>query len=430
MDPGIKIMAKIRIKAGLLAMGFKPPYQIFEQLGSGSYGSVHRVEVQGYSEPFAVKISNNGRPTEKGEILFSEFSKNKENSDNWPASLAKVHAVDSTGGIVVMDYVPGLSLADLAEKAKEKGVTICDALGGLENTVSLTKSLFQSVGFLNDRDIIHRDIKGANALISGIIFLEKGPPHFGVAEGASGPSVKIIDFGLTEKAEFASKRRCGTPLNMAPEISKNGSPYNNLKVDTWALGITLMEIFNGSGKDVSFTDKWEVESIKAEFKNFEQNPKKFKARVEELIGQMVPEAIREIFGPVLEGMLVFDPAERTTMKEAEAALDSNYSSYSKKNNLLTSLSNNNNNFLSSPIPATISGENLSKNNKGTPDSRLFLSSFRNQVNADKKIIEGEEEKGKEVLKGKKKTEKETKNLSGAPSKLGRGTGKKKIFGLF
>eukprot|EP01124_Arcella_intermedia_P027963 TRINITY_DN558_c0_g2_i6.p1 TRINITY_DN558_c0_g2~~TRINITY_DN558_c0_g2_i6.p1 ORF type:complete len:1148 (-),score=328.52 TRINITY_DN558_c0_g2_i6:508-3813(-) len=87
----------------------------------------------------------------------------------------------------------------------------------------------QGLKYLHSRNIVHRDIKGANILVTD--------------EG----EIKLIDFGVSailNNKEEKRKTLIGTPYWMAPEIIANKSrysPYDN-KVDVWSVGITVIEL--------------------------------------------------------------------------------------------------------------------------------------------------------------------------------------------
>ncbi|MDR1426076.1 MAG: protein kinase [Rickettsiales bacterium] len=333
------------IEKALQGAGFNSSIKEVTHIGEGNYGNVYKVVMQDRSEPLAAKVPKKKSIfPDEGEVAFLGFLNEEDNSKNCPASVARIRAID--GNIVIMDYVEGLSLDELVEKADEKKEAVCDILGGLGDTVSFVKNLLGGVGFLNGKNYIHGDIKCSNILVSGTTPPEKGSLYSKTVKDVSKPSAKIIDFGFFREAEFAS-RRCGTLLYAAPEILKaygDGLPYDNSKVDTWALGITLLTIFSEARypNGINFTggnDFWETV---ARFKNLGENPEKFKERVEEVIGLIEPRELQDILEPMIEKMLVFDPAQRITMKEAEDILDKNYSLHLEKNNLLSSLSNNNN----------------------------------------------------------------------------------------
>ena len=117
---------------------------------------------------------------------------------------------------ILLEYVPGGSVASLLE-----------LFGPLEESV-LRHYLWQvlhGLRYLHDRDIIHRDIKGANLLVS-----DKGV-------------VKLTDFGSSLSDTYGDDVRrmiLGTVLWMAPEVClEQGSA---LASDIWSLGCTVLQM--------------------------------------------------------------------------------------------------------------------------------------------------------------------------------------------
>uniref|UniRef100_A0A6B2LAF7 Protein kinase domain-containing protein n=1 Tax=Arcella intermedia TaxID=1963864 RepID=A0A6B2LAF7_9EUKA len=88
----------------------------------------------------------------------------------------------------------------------------------------LRETLF-GLNYIHNLDIIHRDIKSDNILIS-----DTG-------------CIKITDFGFSAKTDTLTHSAVGSPYWMAPELIKS-NPYNN-KVDIWSLGIMAMEMVEG-----------------------------------------------------------------------------------------------------------------------------------------------------------------------------------------
>ena len=80
------------------------------------------------------------------------------------------------------------------------------------------------LGYLHNRNVMHRDIKPDNLFIS-----ESGV-------------IKLGDFGLAVQLEHSCSRRnttCGTSMYMAPEVYGSGAC---LKSDVWSLGISISEM--------------------------------------------------------------------------------------------------------------------------------------------------------------------------------------------
>uniref|UniRef100_A0A665VZ76 Mitogen-activated protein kinase kinase kinase kinase 2 n=1 Tax=Echeneis naucrates TaxID=173247 RepID=A0A665VZ76_ECHNA len=116
---------------------------------------------------------------------------------------------------ICMEYCGGGSLQDIYHVSHSK---IC----------IFTLFLLQGLYYLHETGKMHRDIKGANILLT-----ERG-------------DVKLADFGVAAEISASVMKRksfIGTPYWMAPEVAaveKNGG-YNHL-CDIWAIGITAIEL--------------------------------------------------------------------------------------------------------------------------------------------------------------------------------------------
>ncbi|KAK9457505.1 kinase-like domain-containing protein [Dipodascopsis uninucleata] len=125
---------------------------------------------------------------------------------------------------IFLEYVPGGSVA-----------TMLIDYGPLEEPLirSFVRQILCGLTYLHDKDIIHRDIKGANVLVD-----DKG-------------KIKISDFGISKKVEagLLSKQHHRPSLQgsvywMAPEVVKQTS-YTR-KADIWSLGCLVVEMFTGT----------------------------------------------------------------------------------------------------------------------------------------------------------------------------------------
>ena len=129
---------------------------------------------------------------------------------------------------IFLEYVPGGSVQ-----------TMLNSYGALPEPLvrSFVRQILTGLSYLHNRDIIHRDIKGANILVDN-----KG-------------TIKISDFGISKKLEASnilngannSKHRPslqGSVFWMAPEVVKQTS-YTR-KADIWSLGCLVVEMMTGS----------------------------------------------------------------------------------------------------------------------------------------------------------------------------------------
>ncbi|KAF2796848.1 MAP kinase-like protein [Melanomma pulvis-pyrius CBS 109.77] len=138
---------------------------------------------------------------------------------------------DDTHLNIFLEYVPGGSVATMLINYGPLGESL------IQNFV---RQILSGLVYLHSRDIIHRDIKGANILVDN-----KG-------------SVKISDFGISKRVEASTllsgpgggKKGAqrvslqGSVFWMAPEVVRQ-TAYTR-KADIWSLGCLIVEMFTGS----------------------------------------------------------------------------------------------------------------------------------------------------------------------------------------
>eukprot|EP01062_Namystynia_karyoxenos_P028043 TRINITY_DN21330_c0_g4_i1.p1 TRINITY_DN21330_c0_g4~~TRINITY_DN21330_c0_g4_i1.p1 ORF type:complete len:1374 (+),score=343.14 TRINITY_DN21330_c0_g4_i1:78-4124(+) len=137
---------------------------------------------------------------------------------------------DGATVLIFMEYVAGGSVADLLTQ-----------FGNLapDTACQYTKQILDGLVYLHKRNVIHRDIKAANVLLS--------------VQG----DCKLSDFGASAMSSLQEDRGTspthtklrrqsmqGTPSHMAPEVITQ-QVYDSA-VDIWSLGCTAMEMLTGS----------------------------------------------------------------------------------------------------------------------------------------------------------------------------------------
>ncbi|XP_037614819.1 mitogen-activated protein kinase kinase kinase kinase 2 isoform X4 [Sebastes umbrosus] len=192
-------------------------YELIHRIGCGTYGDVFKARYIKTSELAAIKIVKLD-PGDDITSIQQEITMMKEcKHKNIVAYFGSYHR--NTKLWICMEYCGGGSLQDIYHVTgplKEKQIAyVC-------------RETLQGLYHLHETGKMHRDIKGANILLT-----ERG-------------DVKLADFGVAaEISASVAKRKSfiGTPYWMAPEVAaveKKGG-YNHL-CDIWAVGITAIEL--------------------------------------------------------------------------------------------------------------------------------------------------------------------------------------------
>ncbi|XP_028793868.1 mitogen-activated protein kinase kinase kinase 17-like [Neltuma alba] len=195
-------------------------------IGSGSFGTVHLAMSKSTGGLFVVKSAHTRAELAALENEV-EILKNLEPSPYIVQYLGSERHGDDLN--VLMEYMAGGSLADIAEK-----------FGGSlqEDVVRLyTKEILKGLKYLHGNGIVHCDLKCKNVLLgsSGDIKLA----DFGCARRVEDLKNKSLMKKNTKSLEYVS----GTPLWMAPEVLRNEEL--DFSADIWSLGCTVIEMATG-----------------------------------------------------------------------------------------------------------------------------------------------------------------------------------------
>ncbi|KAJ9471127.1 Mitogen-activated protein kinase kinase kinase 2 [Diplonema papillatum] len=200
-------------------------------LGSGTYGKVF-VGVREDGTMMAVKVLDISAIRDRVRIV------SLEREITLLSSLSHEHIVDYFGCKIdeahnelqiFMEYVSNGSLGQLVR-------TIEDPLQ--ESAVAqYTGQILEGVGYLHHHDIVHRDLKGDNILLT----------HDG--------TIKISDFGTSKPVSTGDNSMAvqGTPLWSAPEVF--GGHYSK-EADVWSVGCVVCELLTGHPPWPQFENVW------------------------------------------------------------------------------------------------------------------------------------------------------------------------------
>jgi serine/threonine-protein kinase ULK/ATG1 len=197
-------------------------YTLVEKLGQGSYATVYKAHHKLNGGEYAVKVISRekiGSPKLQAN-LEQEISIMKEVSHQ---NVVRLYGTFTSKNNIylVLEYCGGGDLQIFIRKHKR-----------LEESVArgFLIQLARGLHFLHSKNVIHRDIKPQNLLLS---------------EFSPNATIKFADFGFAKHLHEASMAQtpCGTPLYMAPEIFE--MKEYDAKADVWSIGCVLFEMCTG-----------------------------------------------------------------------------------------------------------------------------------------------------------------------------------------
>ena len=197
-------------------------YHLADEIGRGASGIVHKALNLQTGAFVAIKeVTLRGVSKDQLQLLQREIDLLKLLENPYIVEYRESFNTKDTL-YIVMEFVENGSLSTMLKKYGRLpealvGVYTVQVLGGLH--------------YLHEQGVIHRDIKGANILIS--------------TEGR----VKLADFGVATKMDAAgfdtqANTVMGTPYWMSPEIIQM-SGFTTAS-DIWSVGCTVIELVSGS----------------------------------------------------------------------------------------------------------------------------------------------------------------------------------------
>ncbi|WP_037806928.1 serine/threonine-protein kinase [Streptomyces sp. NRRL S-1448] len=258
-------------------------YRLLERLGRGGMGTVWRAEDEVLGRQVAVKKLHVPPHLHDDEVrTLHERTRREARSAariTHPHVIVVHDVVDDEGlPCIVMEYVPSVTLSDLLKRQGALSPREAARIGG---------AMAGALRAAHDAGVLHRDVKPANVLLAhdGRIVLT----DFGIAVVSGTPS-------LTRTGELV-----GSIQYLAPERLRSSMGEPGLASDLWSLGATLYQAVDGRPP---FLRDTAIETAYAIAAEDHPHPRGAGA-----------------LAPVIEGLLVKDPARRMDGSEARRLLE-------------------------------------------------------------------------------------------------------------
>ncbi|TME14879.1 MAG: hypothetical protein E6I70_14660 [Chloroflexi bacterium] len=197
-------------------------FVVESELGRGAMGVVYKGFHPGLEVPIAIKV------------LGDTYSKDASFRRRFQREAAAIAALNHPGIVRVYDFDEDqASLFIVMEFVEGKSLRTLLAEGGklpIPQALDIFQQLLSAVGAAHSRNIIHRDMKPDNVVISNL------------------GKAKVMDFGIAKMLEdtgalTGADSIIGTPTYMSPEQVK-GEPIDQ-RSDIYAMGAMLYELLHG-----------------------------------------------------------------------------------------------------------------------------------------------------------------------------------------
>ncbi|MBX2799280.1 MAG: serine/threonine protein kinase [Myxococcales bacterium] len=201
------------------------PYEVEEQIGSGSTALVFRVRHPETDEPMAVKVLT---------LVHPEIHRRMEKEGRVQAQLhhpnivrvLEILDVDGRLGLV-LEYVDGPSLDRWLQTKPVPDIA---------SRQLVATQIVEGVAYAHARGLVHRDLKPTNVLLEWT---------------DQGLTPRITDFGLAkvlgeapQPMDTRTGHTLGTPRYMSPE-QIHSAKHVDARADVFSLGCVLYEIYCG-----------------------------------------------------------------------------------------------------------------------------------------------------------------------------------------
>lgn len=193
---------------------------VLERVGLGGFGEVYRARDIRLQREVALKLRRADAELEGSDSSFLREARNLALVRH--SNVLVVHGVDVHDGRAGLwtDYVRGQTLA---EHLSERGPL------GANEVARIGATLCQALAAVHAAGLVHGDLKASNVMRE------------------DGGRILLMDFGSVNRvplsASESSTLTFGTPLVLAPEVLRGGSP--SVAADLYSLGVLLYQLGTG-----------------------------------------------------------------------------------------------------------------------------------------------------------------------------------------
>jgi serine/threonine-protein kinase len=188
-------------------------------IGKGAAGTVYQAWDEELARPVAIKLLHSSDSDSTGLARFRREARIIASLSH--PNIVGVYDIGQHHSLpyIVMEFVPGSSLADLMRS----GVPFT-----LRQKLAVLKQVCGALACAHARDIVHRDVKPANILVT--------PER----------TAKLTDFGVAHlrESDLTNGAIVGTPAYIPPEAIRNYELDG--RSDLYSLGVTLYEWLTGT----------------------------------------------------------------------------------------------------------------------------------------------------------------------------------------
>jgi predicted Ser/Thr protein kinase len=188
-------------------------YAVEERISTGGMGAVYRGRRLADGTDVALKVLLEERNAARFEIEARLLSRLRH-----PRVVRVLdHVVDGDRRCLVMELVPGRSLAHVLDESGPLPV---------DTAVEHIRQACEALAYVHDQHVIHRDVKPANLILGE-------------------PGIVLVDFGIAREAEGTDHGTAaiGTPRFMAPEVLAGGMV--SARSDVFGVAATLWTLVAG-----------------------------------------------------------------------------------------------------------------------------------------------------------------------------------------